>query len=243
MKAGSVGNTQERCCQGLSASSLSQRAIVEADASLIPRSTTSRCSSDREKRDSGSPCSLGNSQAIACTRATSSGGKTARATRQRSILEPRQPLVVEASSPASDDLRRDLQPAGDLHVRQPLGRVQDHLRPLHNRMRERVTRDPPLKLSPLLAAQNDPVRASSRHRRNRFAATTHLPQALPNFRPGALSDQANRAAQADCVLTRHRLNHPNPPLASRLRLAKPADGPAPLRRSIRLPETKAFSGQ
>jgi hypothetical protein len=114
----------------LSASSASQRAIVEADASQTPRSTTSRCSSAREKRESGTPCVRGNAQAIAFTSAICSGGKTARAARPRSILEPCKPLIVEASSPASDDLRRRLQPTGDLDVRQPLSRVQDHLRPL-----------------------------------------------------------------------------------------------------------------
>jgi hypothetical protein len=159
--------------------------MVEAEASVTPRSTTSRCSSAREKRESGRPCSRGSSQATAFTCATSSGGKTARATRPRSILEPLEPLVVEASSPAGDDLRRRLQPAGDLHVRQPLGRVQDHLRPLHDLVRQRVAGDPALELGPLLAAQDDPIGAPSRHRGNRFAAATSAPSSPTELPAGS----------------------------------------------------------
>jgi len=49
----------------LIASSCSQRQIVDADASVIPRSITSRCSSAREKRPNGRPCTTGSSHAIA----------------------------------------------------------------------------------------------------------------------------------------------------------------------------------
>jgi hypothetical protein len=136
-----VGKTQERCCQGLSASSRSQRAIVEADASQKPRSITSRCSSAREKRDSGRPCCLGSAQAIAFTSAICSGGKTARAARALSILEPGQPLLEETLPPAPNHLRRRLEPPRDFGIAQPVGAVQDHLRPLHHLVRQRVTRD------------------------------------------------------------------------------------------------------
>jgi hypothetical protein len=54
-KRGSRGKIHERCCHGRIASSDSQRAIVDADASQIARSITSRCSSALEKRDSGTP--------------------------------------------------------------------------------------------------------------------------------------------------------------------------------------------
>jgi hypothetical protein len=37
-----VGKIQERCCQGFSESSASQRAIVAAEAAVTPRSITSR---------------------------------------------------------------------------------------------------------------------------------------------------------------------------------------------------------
>src|SRR6266540_3334700 len=202
--SGSVGNTHERYCQGLIASSASQRAIVEADASQIPRSTTSRCSSAREKRESGTPCVCGSSQAIAFTWAISSGGKTARTTRPRPILEPRKPLVVEASSPASDDLRRRLQPPSDLHVRQALCGVEDHLRPLHDFVRQRVAGHAALKLGPLLAAQDDPVRAPSRHHRNRVTAISTAP-----FKHDRTSG-CNLSRSCDAAGARHKRGHGDP---------------------------------
>src|SRR4051794_12374889 len=76
--SGSRRKIHDRVCHGLIASSRSQRQIVVADASVTPRSMTSRCSSVREKRPSGSPCVAGNSHAIALTSATCCGGKTAR---------------------------------------------------------------------------------------------------------------------------------------------------------------------
>jgi hypothetical protein len=51
----------------------------------------------------------GNSHASALTSATCSGGKTALAARSRSILEPVQTLLEEASSPATDDPRRGIE--------------------------------------------------------------------------------------------------------------------------------------
>ncbi len=119
-----MGKIQERCCHGLIASSESQRPIVEADASEMPRSTTNRCSSDLLKRESGTPWALGSSHATALTSATSSGGKAARATRPRSILETLESLLAEASSPVSDAVGRHVYPRGDLAVGMPLGRQQ-----------------------------------------------------------------------------------------------------------------------
>jgi hypothetical protein len=108
-----------------------------------------------EKRESGTPCVRGNSQAIAFTWATCSGGKTAGTARALPIVEPRQPLLEEALPPAPDHLRRRLQPARNLGVAQPLGGVQDHFRSLHHLERQRVAGHPPLKLRPLLATQHD----------------------------------------------------------------------------------------
>src|SRR5712691_2313057 len=116
MKAGSVGNTQERCCQGLSASSASQRAIVEADASQTPRSITSRCSSAREKRESGTPSLRGSEQAIAFTSAICSGGKTARTSSAGAVIEPGQPLLEETLPPHRDRPQRAVEAARDLRV-------------------------------------------------------------------------------------------------------------------------------
>ena len=159
-----MGKIQERCCQGLSASSASQRAIVAAEASLTPRSTTSRCSSAREKRESGMPCSRGSSQATAFTRATSSGGKTARAARALQVLESFEPLVAETSSPASHRLPRHPQPLADLDVRPALGRQEHQPRPLHLPVRVGVAGRAVLELGPLDLAEHDLMGAASRHR-------------------------------------------------------------------------------
>src|SRR4051812_17558963 len=115
---------QERCCQGFKASSCSQRQIVEAEASLMLRSTTSLCSSVREKRPSGSPYLAGSSQASAFTSAICSGGKTARATRALPVIEAGQPILEKPLAPAAHDFRCRLQPARDLGIALPLGRVQ-----------------------------------------------------------------------------------------------------------------------
>jgi hypothetical protein len=92
---------------------------------------------------------------------------------------------VEASSPASDDLRRRLQPAGDLNVRQPFRRVEDHLRPLNDLVRQRVAGHTPLELSPLLNAQDNLEGAPSRHRGNRFATSTTAPSSPTELSAGS----------------------------------------------------------
>ena len=142
-----------------------RRAASARSSRPTPRSgrarSTSRCSSVREKRPSGRPCVAGNSHASAFTSATCSGGKTARAARALAILEPSQALLEEPPPPAADDIRRRLEPARDLRVGLPVGRVQDHLRPNHDLVRQRVTRHPPLQLGTLLAAQLDHERALS----------------------------------------------------------------------------------
>jgi hypothetical protein len=149
----------------LIASSESHRPIVDADASETPRSTTKRCSSVREKRESGRPCSLGSSHAIALTCATSSGGKTARATRALSVRQPLEALLAEASSPAPHDLGAQVEPASDLDVVETVRRVQDELGALHLPMRPRVAGGPVLKLAALRLAELNPIAASARHHR------------------------------------------------------------------------------
>jgi hypothetical protein len=114
---------------------------------VTPCSITSRCSSAREKRESGTPRSRGNSHAIALTCATSCGGKTARATRARTILQALEALEPEPSSPLGHDLRRRVQPPGDLHVGQTLRRIEHDPRPLHHPKRRRQPTGEGLKLA------------------------------------------------------------------------------------------------
>jgi hypothetical protein len=130
----------------LIASSESQRQIVEADASQTARSTTSRCSSVRVKRDSGRPWVAGSSQAIALTSATSCGGKTARATRARPVAESPQAILEEAPAPLADDPSGGVEANGDLGVREPIGRIEHDPRPLHLPPRPLLSPSDPLKL-------------------------------------------------------------------------------------------------
>ena len=151
-----MGKIQERCCHGLSASSASQRAIVDAEASVRPRSITSRCSSAREKRDNGRPCARGSPQAIAFTSATSSGGKTPRTARSRSIAKTIPPLHEGAFTPQRHRPQRAVEATGNLRVRPPLGGKQHDLRAQHLTVRHRVARSAQTQLPRFLLAQLDP---------------------------------------------------------------------------------------
>ena len=159
---------------------------------MTPRSITRRCSSTRENRESGSSCVRGSSHAIALTSATCSGGKTARSTRPRVILKPIQPFSTEPLSSPGDAIDGAVQPRGDVDVLHPVGRVEDHPRPLHHPERQRDRDRPPLKLNPLGFAELNRHRAgpgrvhSSALRRYPF---THTPQ---NLRTCLLAGVARR---------------------------------------------------
>src|SRR3954469_5193600 len=157
-------NSHERCCHRLIASSASQRQIVAADASVTPRWTTSRCSSVRENRPSGNPCVAGKSHAIALTSATCSGGKTARATRARLVLQALKTLLGEPSSPTPDQPRRRVQPRGDLCVRHALHRVQHDPRALHLLEGQLLRPCRALEHGTLVLGELDPVTRRARHR-------------------------------------------------------------------------------
>ena len=74
-KSGSRGKIQVRCCQGRMASSLSQRhTVLSLTVATMPQRFTARTMSAVLKRDSGNPSLAGNSQAIALTCTTTSGG-------------------------------------------------------------------------------------------------------------------------------------------------------------------------
>src|SRR5712691_6466441 len=149
--------------------------MVEAEASVTPRSITSRCSSVREKRDSGAPRVAGSSRATAFTAAISSGGKTARLARPRPVLESPKPLTCEASSPAAHHLFVHVEPPPDLPVGQPVGRVEDEPGALDQLVGERVAGAAVLKLPPLLSAECDLVGLAPRHRTLKVAARDLAP--------------------------------------------------------------------
>jgi hypothetical protein len=136
---------------------------VEADASLTPRSRTNLCSSERLKRESGTPWLLGSSHAIALTSATCSGGEAARSSRAFPVAQPLDPLLVEPFSPPPDKLGQHLQPLTDLDVAQPFRGVQHELGSQHLTMGTRVTRSAVFQLVALLIAQHDLISAAARH--------------------------------------------------------------------------------
>jgi len=116
------------------------------------------------KRDSGSPSAAGNSHAIALTSAICSGGKTARATRARSILESFQALFEETSSPAANDAGRGVETGGDLDVASAFGRIEHDPRSLHLSPLALLSPGHSLELPALLAAELNPVAGGARHR-------------------------------------------------------------------------------
>src|SRR4051794_14523594 len=173
--SGSRRKIHDRVCHGLIASSRSQRQIVVADASVTPRSMTSRCSSVREKRPSGRPCVTGSSHAIALTSATCCGGKTARATRARLVLETVEAIVKEAPSPLADDPCRRVQPRGDLGVMQTIGRIKHDPRALDLLPRTLLSTRDPHQLHALSLAEFDPVTSRARHHHHVFTAPAPTP--------------------------------------------------------------------
>src|SRR6266487_3476934 len=102
---------QERCCHGFKASSCSQRQIVDADASVSPRWMTSRCSSLREKRLSGSPCVAGSSQASAFGVMAAVGGMPqagmAAASPTVAIVAPADSSTVSGTVTVTADVQSD----------------------------------------------------------------------------------------------------------------------------------------
>ena len=74
-KYGSRGKIHDRCCQGLIASSASQRRTVDAETdATMPAAAAWRASSGQVQRASGFPLAAGGSQARALTSATTRAG-------------------------------------------------------------------------------------------------------------------------------------------------------------------------
>ena len=129
---------------------------------------------------------MGSSQATALTRATSSGGKTARSARSPLILEPFQPRFAEASSPATHRLPAHAQPLADLDVAPALGRQKHEPRALYIPMGPRVAGDAVLQLGTLCVAQHDLVGAASGHRAPDSPPPALILQVWRDFRRRAL---------------------------------------------------------
>lgn len=72
---------------------------------------------------------LGNSQAMALTCTTTSGGKSPGATGAGEFLQPLEAFFEKSLSPHADHLTAGIQTLGDLVIGPALGRKQDHLGP------------------------------------------------------------------------------------------------------------------
>ena len=85
---------------------------------------TSRCRSGTDQRASGTPTSIGRSQAIRFTSTTRLGGKAGWTPAARFLVEAREAVAVEALAPLADDLARRVQARPDLVVAEA-GRGQE----------------------------------------------------------------------------------------------------------------------
>jgi hypothetical protein len=81
-----------------------------------PRATTSRCKSANDQRASGTPTSIGRSQAIRFTSTMTVGGKAGWTPAARLLIEAREAVLEEAMAPFADNLPWRIQPHADLVV-------------------------------------------------------------------------------------------------------------------------------
>src|SRR5918994_1700218 len=95
-KSGARTEIQDRCCHGLSASSVSQRRTEAAETVRWQRMASSRAISGQLHRDSGTSCSAGNAHANAMASARTAGPCTGgRPLRGRSVNDSsRSPVAV-----------------------------------------------------------------------------------------------------------------------------------------------------
>src|SRR5215218_3001929 len=165
-KSGSRGKIQERCRQGLSASSSSQRHSVDTDTwSIRPVVMTSWRSSARLQRPSGRALVAGSSQAIALTSITTAEGEAARPARPLAVSEPSKSLFHEAFAPLRHRVDRHPQPPRDVDVLLAVGGGQHDPGPHHLALLRGRPPQPALQHPPLAGRQGDRKRAWSAHER------------------------------------------------------------------------------
>jgi hypothetical protein len=105
------------------ASASSQRhSVVPLMVATSPRASTSRRNSENDQRASGTPASIGRSQAMRFTSTTTSGGKAGRPPASWFFVEAGQAVLEEALAPLADDLSRGIQAGRDGLVGERLGR-------------------------------------------------------------------------------------------------------------------------
>jgi hypothetical protein len=188
------------------------------------------------------------------TSATCSGGKTARATRARLVLQPLQAIDGESSSPPPHQTRRGIKTRRDLGVVLPLGGIEHDPGPLHVLERQLLRPRHPLQHAPLVITELDPVTRRTRHRHIPSPARpTPSPQFQPILPAASTSNGGGRRAPRvgegtrrvrPCSEAMHRTCHPDAPRLHAARGTTDRTYPAARDRSLgsqaraRLPSTE-----
>src|SRR5450759_4481038 len=107
--------------------SLRPKGLPSQRRATSPLRSTSRAMSVQLKRDSGRPRVAGNSQAIALTSTTTSGGKSSGTTRAQTFLQTRQTVLVEPLAPLTYHVAPNVQSHSDLVITESLGGKENHL--------------------------------------------------------------------------------------------------------------------
>src|SRR6266566_7625838 len=159
-KSGSRGKIQQRCCQGRMASSLSHRQMVVSLTDAVrPQVRTWAPSSATLQRERGTPKRWGNSQAMALTRTTSSGGENPGSAGAWAVFQAGQTFFKESFSPAADDFASRAQAIGNLIVRETLLSEEDHFCASDGKIRQRIFIGAPFQLLLFLLGEDDFIRA------------------------------------------------------------------------------------
>jgi hypothetical protein len=115
------------------------------------------------KRESGKPRVEGNSQAMALTWMTTSGGKNRGAARPWSLLQAWQALLKEAFAPKANDVAAHRERGGNLVIGQTLRSEEDHSGTKNNIIWQRIFPRPVFQELFFLRRQLDDIWAFSRH--------------------------------------------------------------------------------
>ena len=101
--------------------------VVSLREAVNPQARTWEPSSATLQRERGAPSRLGNSQAMALTCTTSSGGKNPGSAGAFRVFQTGQSFLEEPFSPAADDLTSRAESVGDLIIGEALLGEEDHL--------------------------------------------------------------------------------------------------------------------
>jgi hypothetical protein len=136
--------------------------VVSLRDAVRPQARTWEPSSVTLQRERGTPKRLGNSQAMAFTCTTSSGGGNPGSAGALAVFQAGQAFFEEAFSPAADDLASRAEPVGDLIIGEALVSEEDHLGAGYHKIRQRIFIGAALPFLPFLTGEDDSVRTFAR---------------------------------------------------------------------------------